>query len=573
MNKLLWIAFTLLLSLPVSGQGYTNLYEKNQTLSYSQLVNAYKILDEKSDQMKLLSYGASDGGNPLQILVINKDKNFSPPAKNRKSETIILIMNGIHPGESEGIDASLLFAQQLAIGKIEIPAHTTICILPIYNIDGMLNRKRFTRTNQNGPEEKGFRGSACNYDLNRDFLKADSKNTFAFYQIFHQWDPDVFIDNHTSNGADYQYIMTLISTQQQKLGGNSAAYLFNTMNPFLYSDMDKKGFDMVPYVNIWGKSPDEEGYEVFIETPKYSTGYTALFGTLSFVAETHMLKPYPQRVVATFELMKTILEFTKNHGNEIRVARLSDQNTYRNDRIYESNFVVDKEKSVKLAFKGFEAEKIPSKLGSYNRTYYNRSRPYTKEINYYNTCKADLKIELPKAYVIPQAWAQVITRLKANNIELKRLNQDTSIACIAYYIMNTESGNRPYEGHHVNAKTQIETRKQTIVFHKGDYLAFTNQTGNRYLAEVLEPQTEDGFFSWNFFDPILNQKEGFSDYVFEDDAVELLAKDSLLQTKFTNWKLANPEKAKSSYDVLNFIFLNSPHYEAEHKRFPIFKIE
>ncbi len=568
-----FILFLQFFSYQSLGQPFTEHYLNNQTLTYSQLINSYKQLDARSDQMKLLSYGWSDGGFPIHMMVINRNKNFNKPSLNRKKEIVVLIMNGIHPGESEGIDASLLMIQQMAAGKIEIPSNITICMIPVYNVDGMLNRKRFTRTNQNGPEEKGFRGTACNYDLNRDFIKADSRNTFAFYRIFQEWDPDVFIDTHTSNGADYQYIMTLISTQKEKLGGKTAEFLYQTMNPYLYSEMAKKNFEMVPYVNVWGKAPDEEGYEVFIETPKFSTGFTALFGTLSFVAETHMLKPYPQRVIATYELLNTILNFSKAHGSEIRNARLIDTENFKRSHTYESNYFVIRENPEKLPFKGFNAEKLKSILGNYERTYYNREKPFTKEINYYNSCKPAFVVSLPRAYIVPHCWQKVIERLKANHIKLKQFEQDTLMDLSYYSITKFESSARPYEGHHVNNKIEVEKRKTNIKIQKGDYLIYTNQTGNRYLAEVLEPQTEDGFFAWNFFDPILNQKEGFSDYVFEDDALKLLESDSVLKSKFESWKLANPEKLNNSHEVLNFIFTHSPFFETEYRRYPVYRLE
>lgn len=573
MKKLFHFLFAISVYQSGFAQNYTNAYQEDKTLNYAQLISEYKKLDAQSDQMKLFEYGETDGGFPIHLLVINKQKNFAKPDRKQNTQTVILIMNGIHPGESEGIDATLLLAQEIARGKTQISEHVTICIIPVYNADGMLNRKKFTRANQNGPEEKGFRGNACNYDLNRDFIKADAKNTFTFYQIFHYWNPDVFLDNHTSNGADYQYTMTLICTQQQKLGGKTAELLHQKMKPFLYDDMQRKNWEMVPYVNIYGKTPDEAGYEEFIETPKFSTGYTALFGTLSFVAETHMLKPYPKRVTATYELMKTMIEYCNAHANDIRTARMADLEQYKNLKVYQSNFEVDKTQVSKLQFKGYEAEKIKSKLGNYERTYYNRERPFTKEINYYNFCKPGIEVSLPKAYIVPQCWLKVIERLEANNILLKRFEHDTLMDLNYYSITKYESSSRAYEGHHINHKTEVEKRLAKIKILKGDYLIYANQTANRYIAEVLDPQTEDGFFSWNFFDPILDRKEGFSDYAFEDDAVRMLDENPNLKLQFEAWKLANPEKTSNSHEVLNFIFTHSPYYEVEYRRFPVFRVE
>ena len=230
-------AFSIIFSSFFTFSGFAQLpktnFKANSTPTFHELVQTYQKLDSACEFMQLQTIAYSDGGNPIQLLVVNKNKRFEPNmAWNRN--VVWLIMNGIHPGESEGVDASILYLNALAKNPKLIPDSVTILVIPAYNIDGLRNRKEYTRANQNGPIEKGFRASACNYDLNRDFLKADTKNTFAFYQIFQQWQPDVFLDTHTSNGADYQYTMTLITTQKQKLGGPSADFLYNEMNPTLY---------------------------------------------------------------------------------------------------------------------------------------------------------------------------------------------------------------------------------------------------------------------------------------------------------------------------------------------------
>ncbi len=214
-----------------------------------------------------------------------------------------------------------------------------------------------------------------------------------------------------------------------------------------------------------------------------------------------------------------------------------------------------------------------SKLGNYNRTYYNREKPYTKEINYYNYCRPGVEVVLPAAYIVPQCWQKTIERLKANHINMQQFQVDTTIDLAYYSISKYENSLKPYEGHHVNNSIEVEKRHAKIKLLKGDYLIYTNQAANRYIAEVLEPQTEDGFFAWNFFDPVLNAKEGFSDYAFEDDALKMLEDNPELNQQFETWKLAYPDKISSSHEVLNFIFTHSAYYEVEYRRFPIFRIE
>lgn len=214
---------------------FTTVFEKTkgfETATYSQTINFYKNLAKKYNTISIDSIGATDSGKPLHIVTFNKAANFNFETI-RNTKRTILINNGIHPGESDGIDATMMLYRDLANGKINTPKNTVLTTIPIYNIGGSLNRNSHSRTNQNGPKSYGFRGNARNYDLNRDFIKTDTKNAKTFADIFHLIQPDVFIDNHVSNGADYQYTLTHLFTQHNKLGGELGNYIQTFMMPEL----------------------------------------------------------------------------------------------------------------------------------------------------------------------------------------------------------------------------------------------------------------------------------------------------------------------------------------------------
>jgi len=174
-----------------------------ETGTYDEVINFYSQLAESSGEIRLEEFGKTDSGKPLHLVIYSPNKEFDFEEL-REENSIILINNGIHPGESDGIDATMMLFRDLAGDSIHVPKNTVLATIPIYNIGGALNRNSTSRTNQNGPAEYGFRGNARNYDLNRDFIKADTRNTQSFYEIFHHVRPDIFIDNHVSNGADYQ---------------------------------------------------------------------------------------------------------------------------------------------------------------------------------------------------------------------------------------------------------------------------------------------------------------------------------------------------------------------------------
>jgi hypothetical protein len=515
--------------------------------------------------------GPTDAGFPLHLILVSTDENFDIQSIKAKKKSIIFINNGIHPGEPDGIDASMILVRNIAEHTAQLPSNTVLAIIPVYNIGGCLNRSANYRVDQNGPDEFGFRGNSQNYDLNRDFIKCDSREALSFARIFHFLDPDVFVDNHVSNGADYQHVMTLLTSQHNKLGGVLGDFLNKQFEPALYSLMRGKGFDLVPYVNHFGETP-EKGWSEFWDSPRYSSGYTSLWNTFSFVPETHMLKPYQQRVEATKALMESFIQFTSQHNKEITQLRAQGKKQVQTQSSFPLAWKLDRTKSVQVNYKGFEAIRKPSEVSGLPRLFYDRSKPFETKIPFYNEYIDTLSVERPKAYIIPQGWWKVIERLQANKVHMRRLGRDSSVEVETYKIENYQAGARPYEGHHINSNVKVSVSKKTMRFRKGDYYIPLNQAANRFLMETLEPQGEDSYFSWNFFDPILGQKEGYSDYHFEDIAAEYVKNNPELKAKLEQKRATDSAFAKSAGAQLNFVFQNSPWFETAYLQYPVYRV-
>jgi hypothetical protein len=545
--------------------------EGTQTGTYQEVITFWEALAKTYPEIHIQTIGETDSGYPLHLVTLNPDGNFN--FKNiRKEKRILLVNNGIHPGESDGIDATMLLYRDIVQGKIDMPKQTVLTTIPIYNIGGSLNRNTGTRANQNGPEAYGFRGNAQNYDLNRDFIKSDTKNARAFAELFHLVKPDVFIDNHVSNGADYQYTLTHLFTQHNKLGGKLGQYIHEEMQPKLEQKLSNNNWDITPYVNVFGRTPDE-GFSQFMDYPRYSTGYTTLFNTLGMMVETHMLKPYKPRVEGTYELMKSMISLIDEDADKIKDLRanfalnMSKQNTYPLD------WKIDTTKTSTLNFKGYEGAYIESEVTGAKRLKYDRSKPFTKEVMYQNYFTPSIEVEVPSAYIIPKGWHKVIDLLKLNDIEMTVLKNDSTMTVESYRIADYKTRTRAYEGHYPHYNTNVTNTTQTLIFKKGDYLINTAQDGFRYLIETLEPQAPDSFFNWNFFDTILQQKEHFSPYVFEDTAKQLLESDTKLKAEFETKKTEDPSFKNNWYAQLNWIYQHSNHYEKAHMQYPVYRLK
>ena len=538
---------------------------KNTTATYEEVISFYQQLDKKYKQAKLLSYGTTDFGKPLHAIILSKDKLFNPVQAQKKNKRILLINNGIHPGEPEGIDASMMLARDL-LQSGKLPEHVVIVLIPVYNIGGM-HQRGVSRANQNGPEAYGFRGNARNYDLNRDFLKTDTENSRTFQTIFNLWKPDVFMDTHTSNGADYQYIMTLIDSQRDKLYP-AMGKLSETITSGLYRRMESSGFEMVPYVNFRGRTP-ESGIVSFMESPRYSTGYAATHHTLGYMPETHMLKPYHQRVQSTYELLQHFIQMTDEHHQEVAKARQQSIQEVIERKEFVLTWKLDTMRYETIDFKGYESGQKPSDVSGLSRLYYDRQKPFTKPVRYYNRYLPDVVVNKPSAYYLPKAWKKAIDLLQLNGVELQRIEKDTLLTLDMYYIESYQAARSPYEGHFPLSQVKLRTETQQIQCYAGDYLAFTNQAANRYLIEALEPQATDSYFYWNFFDAVLNQKEHFSAYIFEDEASDFLKANPALKKALDEAKEKDEALRTSAQAQLSWIHARSAYTEQTVARYPI----
>lgn len=548
---------------------YFELTEEAETPPYEEVIDFYIELAREFASINVQTVGETDSGFPLHIVTYNPDADFNFQ-RMQEEKAVILINNGIHPGESDGIDASMMLIRDLALEKIEPPQNTVVVTIPIYNIGGALNRNSTTRVNQNGPKEYGFRGNALNYDLNRDFIKSDTRNARTFARIYHLVQPDVFVDTHVSNGADYQYTLTHLFTQHNKLGGDLGRFLKATFRPELEAALRDAEWEITPFVNVYNRPPDQ-GFSQFLDHPRYSTGYTALWHTLGFMIETHMLKPYPKRVWGTYEMLKQCILLTDQHKDTIKDLRESMRGMMNNLSYYPTQWALDSTHIERLNFKGYASDYITSPVTGLPRLKYYRDQPQTIPVAYYDRFKPADSVRIPDGYIIRKGYEQVTDLLTLNGIEMETMEKDTTLAVEIYSIRDYVTRESAYEGHYPHYNTAVSTRKEQVTIQAGDYFIPARQEGLRYLLEALEPAAPDSFFNWNFFDAILQQKEHFSPYVFEDIADELLRTHDSIRQVFETLKEEDSAFRENPYAQLQWIYRQSEHYETAHNQYPVLR--
>jgi hypothetical protein len=544
-------------------------WDGNTTPTYPELIEIYKKWDAQHAEIELYQMGESDTELPIYLVIINGSGDSLQTFQQAKSSTTVLINNAIHAGEPDGVNACLLWIEEWIKKGKKTKDLPVIAIIPAYNIGGMMNRSSSSRANQDGPAEYGFRGNAQNLDLNRDFIKMDSKNMKTFAAIYQALDPDVFVDTHVSNGADYQYTLTFIHSMKERIRPEMLNLFNQKYIPALTETLKKKVWNWSPYVETRGETP-ESGIEAFNDLPRYAQGYGTLFNALSITVETHMLKPFPQRVQATKDYLNFLFLWSGSNSLAIEEAR-KKPSTSLNQHFYRFNYQLTDQKD-SILFKGYEFGYKPSEVSGKDRLFYDRSKPFTKYIPYYQTYRNQDSVRIPKGYIVSKEATAIIDRLKANGIEFTEM--DSSFKQVSTIrILDFESGSKPYEGHYLHRKVKSMEQEELVRIPPGSIWIPCSQDKLNFIVSVLEPRCEDSYFAWNLMDSYVQEKEYFSAYVFEDEAAKLVSSNEELKAKLEAQKQADPEFAKSAEAQLFFVYQNSSRFENKtFNRLPIFKV-
>lgn len=550
-------------------------YAENYTPTYPEIIDMFRLLDAHYAEARLVEAGPTDCGKPLHTFIISKSRQFDPEKLRKAGKTIVLINNGIHPGEPEGIDASLKFADDL-LRNLDNRGRwldqTVLVIIPAYNIGGLLNRSAYNRSGQTTPYETGFRGNYANLDLNRDFTKCDSENARSFTRIFQQWNPDLFLDTHTTNGSDHQYAITLIPPQPDLFPPVMEKMISEKMLPFLYGAMKKGNYELIPYVD-WFYEDVRSGIRGGQESPRYSSGYAARFHSYGMMTENLIYKPYVDRVESTYNFLCALMKFASENGEAIRQSRKKGvEETLKMDR-FPIAFQVDTVRFQTIEFKGYEPDRQQkSPVTGLPRPGYDRSRPFTASITYYDRYNPSEFVKVPRYYVVPQAWKPVLERLRLNGVGYRELARDTLIEVTVDYIENCTNQPASYNGHFYHEKVSTRSEVQSIQYYAGDWLVPVRQERMRYLIEMLEPRAKDSFFRWNFFDSILDQREYFSPFGFEENALRTLNEFPELKKELEEKRASDPEFAQNHNAQMAFIYNHSPWLEKSWRRYPVGRI-
>ncbi|NVO20218.1 MAG: peptidase M14 [Bacteroidetes bacterium] len=548
-----------------------------RTPRYAETVEYCQKLARTFPQVHYLSFGLSPQGRDLPLLIVDKGGNSTPASVAASGNAVLLVQACIHSGECDGKDAGLMLLRDI-LTKKELNSlldHVTILFIPIFNVDGHERFGPYNRINQNGPEEMGWRVTAQNLNLNRDYMKADAPEMQAWLKLYNSWLPDFFVDCHVTDGADYQYVLTYALETQGNMEKNLSNWTANVCDNYLRKEMESRGYPIFPYVQFRNWHDPRSGLVSRPAPPMLSQGYTLVQNRPGLLIETHMLKPYKTRVESTYSMLELVIRLLdKEYTNLKKLEKAADE--YTSGKEFRSEpFPVNWEESfadcVMSDFKGFEYTMDTSDLSGGLWFKYDRSKPATWKIPTFDKARIDATVNLPEAYIIPPEWGVVIDRLKLHGVRMEPLKKEASIQVRMSRFNNVKWREGSYEGRH-KVSYQVTDSVQAFTFPAGSMLVDMNQRSARVVAHLLEPKSPDSFASWGFFDATMEQKEYFESYVMETEARRMLAADPILKKEFESLKATDKKFASDPEAILYWFYSKTPWLDSHFDLYPVGRI-
>ncbi|MDQ4120773.1 MAG: M14 family metallopeptidase [Acidobacteriota bacterium] len=552
------------------------------TPTYDETRAFIERLDRASPLVKLTSFGKTAQGRDLMLIVAAKDADkMTPELARKQGKAIVLIQACIHAGESDGKDAGLALLRDIAITKNQQNLLESVVILfePIYNADGHERRSPYNRINQNGPEEMGWRGNGRNINLNRDYMKADELETKAWLRLWNLWNPDFFIDCHVTNGADYQYDLTYQFEHHETVAPAIKNWLETAIEGRAVAATEKNGHLLSPYLQFADNRDLSKGIFEFVASPRFASTYPVLRNRPAILIETHMLKPYKTRVIATYDFILAMLaEINQNSGDlfgTIKQAETQEADKYFSSYNANTKFPLSlklTDKSTPFQLKAVESKVEKSEISGADWVKFDSSKPFNITIPFFNQTEIAASVAPPIAYVVPAQWIEVIERLELHGLKIERTTKPQTFEVEMYRLTQPKWAPASFESRVMLTDFKSAVFNEKRQFPAGSVIVRLNQPNAKAAVHLLEPAAPDSLLRWGFFNPIFEQKEYGESYVLEKLSREMLAKDADLKREFEERLKTDENFAKNPRARLNFFFERSPYFDKNIGLYPVGRI-
>jgi hypothetical protein len=542
-----------------------------RTGDYAECIAFYRQLAARSLYARLVPVGKTGEGLELYVLIVSKDRTFTPQAAARTGKPVVLLQNGIHAGENGGKDAAMLLLRDVLVSKKFAGwlDHVILLSIPVFNADGHEHRSPYNRINENGPAEMGFRVTSQRLNLNRDYMKADAPEMRAWLALYSTWLPELLIDNHVTDGSDYQWDVTIATHTEGDIAAPMGRWVKESYLPALLNGMEQLGHLVGWYYE--GRSGD--ALNAMTASPRYSTGYAAARGRAALLVETHSLKPFRTRVWSHYDIMRTSIDTVAANAAALKQAsRDADrwvESLKPGERVMLEGRPGTRTESYTL--RQLVSEKYRGEAAGGEVVRYT-SEPVDRPALLNRSLVPSLEVAAPLGYLIPRQWAGVIGVLRAHGVKMEELIRPLTAEFDTLRFEKVEFATRPFEGRFQVTRFESRQVREKRTFPAGSVFVPVSQQAGRLIMDFLEPETVDSALKWGYFESIFEQKEYFSDYIFEPIAEQMLRQNAQLRADF-DAKLKDETFAKNPRARLMWLFQRSPYFEPDKDAYPVVRVD
>ncbi|MBI5084494.1 MAG: M14 family metallopeptidase [Acidobacteria bacterium] len=541
-----------------------------QTGSYDEAVSFYRELEKASPLARLTAMGTTGEGRTLYALIVSKDRAFTPQAARRTGKPVVLLQNGIHAGENGGKDAAMMLLRDVLVTKRLARWLDEVILLsiPVFNADGHERTSPYNRINENGPETMGVRVNATRRNLNRDYLKADTPEMRAWLKLYTAWRPELLIDNHVTDGSDNQYDVTIATHTEQDIAPPVGEWVAKTYLPGLMAGLEKLGHVAGHYIE--GRGGDGQSLAVMTASPRYSTGYAAAHNRAALLVETHSLKSFKTRVWSHYDIMRISIDIVAASAGSARAAAVAADKAMEALKPGDEVFLagVPGDASEPYTLRQLASERPVSEVTGAPVTRYT-AKPLDQPARLVRSLKPRVLVKAPMAYVVPGEWVEVIDLLKRHGVAVEPLVRHNSTLFDTYRFSEVRFAQAPFEGRFQVTGFTLAPVRENRVLPPGSVLVPVAQPGGKVAMHILEPQAPDSAVRWGFFHSIFEQKEYFSDYIFEPIAVQMLKSNTKLRGEYEARVASDKSFASNARARLLWLFQRSPYFESDKDLYPV----
>jgi murein tripeptide amidase MpaA len=527
-------------------------------------------------QVKCIQFGRTPEGRPMLALVANNSGAFTPAAARKKGLPVTLVQGGIHAGEIDGKDAGFLALREVLEGRAAKGAldKQVLLFVPVFNVDGHERFAKWNRPNQRGPVEMGWRTTAQNYNLNRDYIKADAPEMQAMLALVNAWDPLTYTDLHVTDGAKFQHDVS-IQVEPVYSGDPDLRKAGLALRDGVISDIGKQGSMPQSYYMSFMKTDDpSSGFTDAVYEPRYSTGYFQLRNRIGVLVETHSWKDYPTRVRITHNTIVSLLGQAAAHGKQwqqealaadARAAHLAGSKVALSYKTTERTRMVD--------FQGYAYTRTPSDVSGILMTHYDETRPQVWHVPLRDEVVPSLEVAAPGAgYIVPAAQAQrVAAKLAQHGIAYRTLDKTIDKADVETFRADKATFSANSFESHQRLSVQGDWKREARTVAKGSLFVPIAQPKARLVVALFEPQAPDSLLAWGEFNNAFERKEYMEEYVAEDVAREQMAKDPALASEFKHKLETDEAFAKNPHARLDFFARRHASWDERFNLYPVMR--